>query len=590
MKRLGRLAELSNRVITRLNKLTPLQASTLITVIGLAVFSTGLFNQFIGDDFSQIVNNIPVHSLKNIPQFFSGGTFYNGAGSAPLVGSNFRPLMTVSFSLIYSVFGLHTFGYHFIQLIFVLGSTILLYFVFKYIFKPAQALFLALVFLVHPLNSQNVFAIANLQDVLYFFFGILAMWLLMRYKSLRILPLVALCLFLSLLSKETAVVFIIMAIIYLFWFSRRRLLTFLWLMILPIGLYLALRIHAVGIKDATNIAPIDFYSLGGRLMNIPSILLFFIEKFLFPWKLASAYYWVHSSFSLTNFLLPVIIDLLVISLATYVGTLIHRRMSKSLFITYMFFGLWTAFGLLPTLQIIPLDMTVSEAWFYFPMVGMLGMIGIAAKGVLPKLRRDVLLTICLTILLVLGVRTSLRGLDWRNQYVLAYSDIKVSSQDYNAYDTISRGLTASGNYRLAKKYALISTKLQPSYTNYNSLGLIDMHLGDYSEAEQAFNHGLKYGDAVQIHENLCALAIVYGTRSSDNAIFIASINQFPKDSQMWEYLAFYFQMNGDNSGAKTAITKAAEYGQIPQALYENIMNNKPFTLNINNFGLKLNIP
>jgi hypothetical protein len=59
---------------------------------------------------------------------------------------------------------------------------------------------------------------------------------------------------------------------------------------------------------------------------------------------------------------------------------------------------------------------------------------------------------------------------------------------------------------------------------------------------------------------------------------------------MWEYLALYLQMNNDNSGAQTAIGKAAMYGQISPTLYQNIINNRAFTLTISNFGINLNIP
>jgi len=590
MKRMGRFTEFSNKIIGKLNKLTLLQISVIISVVGVVVFFTGLFNGFIGDDFSQIVSNVPVHSLKNIKLFFDGGTSYNGGGLVPLSGQSFRPLMPVFYSIIYTISGLHTFGYHFAQLLIGIASSVLLYRVFKYTFKPSLSLLLALIFFIHPIDSQVLFAMATLGDALFFFFGILAIWLLLRYKSMRILPLVALSLLFSMLSKETAVVCIIMAALYLFWFSRERLLAFLGIMVFPIALYLALRIHAIGINPSSNIAPIDFHSLSGRLMNVPSIISFYIEKFIFPWKLASGYYWVHSSFSFTNFLLPLFIDILVIGLAVYIGILLRKRATKAVFMSYVFFGVWAGIGILPALQIIPLDVTVSETWFYFPMVGVLGMIGIATTALMPKPRSDIVLAICTGLLVVLGIRTSLRGLDWKNQYVLAYSDIKGSSQDYNAYNTIARGLITSGNYSSAKKYVLKSINILPSYTNYDSLGVIDMHLGDYFNAETAFDNGLKYGNAVEIHENLCTLALVFGTRTMNNSIFINSLNQFPKDSLMWEYLALYLQMNNDNSGAQTAIGKAAMYGQISPTLYQNIINNRAFTLTISNFGINLNIP
>jgi hypothetical protein len=76
------------------------RACWIIVGAGIVVFWSGLTSPFLGDDFDQIVDNIPVHSLANIRLFFEGGTFYNGHGLAPLSGAYYRPLMTAVFSLL----------------------------------------------------------------------------------------------------------------------------------------------------------------------------------------------------------------------------------------------------------------------------------------------------------------------------------------------------------------------------------------------------------------------------------------------------------------------------------------------------------
>src|SRR6266571_1779293 len=163
------------RFLAKINKLDPWQAACIIAVIGLCVFFTGLTNPFEGDDTYQIVNNPPVHSIKNIVTFFESSTFYNGA---KLSGDYYRPTMTVVFSLLYTLFGPHTVAFHIMQLALYLASAFILYLVFKRFLKPALALALALIFLVHPLNPQIVYAIPTMQDALFFFFGILGLWLL----------------------------------------------------------------------------------------------------------------------------------------------------------------------------------------------------------------------------------------------------------------------------------------------------------------------------------------------------------------------------------------------------------------------------
>jgi hypothetical protein len=130
-------------MLAKINKLSCWQAIIIISVIGFAVFFTGLTNPFQGDDFAQIVNNIPVHSITNIKLFFEGGTFYNGGGLTPLTGVYFRPLMTTVFSLIYTPFGPHPIYFHLFQLLVYIGGAIFLFLFLKYSFKTLLALVLA---------------------------------------------------------------------------------------------------------------------------------------------------------------------------------------------------------------------------------------------------------------------------------------------------------------------------------------------------------------------------------------------------------------------------------------------------------------
>jgi 4-amino-4-deoxy-L-arabinose transferase-like glycosyltransferase len=207
-------------LVARINKLKDWQASLCIVLIGFAIYFTGLASPFQGDDEAQIVYNPTVHSLSNIRSFFEGGTFYNGSVHTKLIGAYYRPLMSTVFSVLYTLFGQHSFYFHFFQLVLCLASTILLYLFLRYSFKPLLALVLSLIFLIHPLDSQVVYAIPNMQDALFFFFGILAVWLLVRFSSVKSLFFVALCLFLSLLSKESGVLFIAVSLLYLYWWNR----------------------------------------------------------------------------------------------------------------------------------------------------------------------------------------------------------------------------------------------------------------------------------------------------------------------------------------------------------------------------------
>lgn len=569
-------------MVEKINRLKNWQAALLIALMGFAVYSIGLANSFEGDDFGQIINNTAVHSIMNIGKFFESGT-YAGNGVNSLSGTYYRPLMTTVFSIIYTVFGPHPFYFHLFQLLVCIGSAIILYLFFRYSFKPPLALFLSLVFLTHPIDSQTVYAIPSMQDALFFFFGILGVYLLVRYRSIRSLVCVALCLFLSLLAKESAMLFVIMSLIYLFWWNRKRFLTFLGIVLVPVGLWLLLRIHAVGVFSNPAGGPIDRLGLAGRLFTSPSIMLFYITKFVYPWKLASTYYWTYPTYSTSHFLFPLLIDLTVVVLIIYVASIIRKKAPKSMLYTYLFFAIWGAIGLGLLLQIVPLDMTACETWFYFPMVGFIGMIGVVFAVFPIRIQSHWLVILAIVFLTLFGTRTLIRGLDWRSQYELAKTDIANSQDNSRAYSIIVYTLMQEGNYSGAKPYQTEALRIYPSYGGYVNYATILSQTGDYAGAVNAYKKSIPYGTRssnLATYDTLGYYTLLTGSVASNKAYLVHELHIYPKNSLLWMYLAFLEEKDNDNTDAKIAISNAKQYGKVPQYIYDHIIKNQPFVLDL----------
>jgi hypothetical protein len=571
-----------DKVLSKINKLNNWQVALIILVVGFAVFWTGLNNPFQGDDIQQIVNNIPVHSIRNFKLLFEGGTFYDGNGLSRLSSVYYRPLMMISFATLYTLFGPHQLYFHLFQLLVCIGGSIFLYFFFRYSFKPALALFLSLVFLVHPLDSQVVYNIADLQEALCFFFGILALLLLLRFRSQKSLAAVIICLFLALLSKESGICFVGIALIYLLLWDRKRIYHFIGGIVAPLALYIYLRIKAVGLLSNPNVAPIDKLNLAGRLMTLPSIVYFYISKFVFPYHLASSYYWVYPNFSVGHFLFPLGIDLIVLSLIVYFGVLIKIRATKAIHYTYLFFTAWCCLGLILSLQIFPLDFTVTEPWFYFSMAGVLGMIGILLNSLIPKsiIKRDWLLLVPIGLVLILGVRTSIRGTDWSSWFKLAKSDAASSANDLAAYNNLSFYYENHSNYLAAKYYALKSVSIFPIANNYNALGQAQMSLKNYAGAYSAWTSAVKNDrDYYVAYDNLSVLTAYYGNNKTNQQFLVNAVNKFPNQIQPWFYLALLEYKINNITIAQYSITKAYDLsGQTNPNIsvaYQQIMNREP---------------
>ncbi len=576
------------RILSRLNKIATWQAFLIITLAGCITYLSGLSSPFWDDDYMQIVNNIPVHSLRNIRVFFEGSTFYFGNGVSPLRGSYYRPLMTTVYSLIYSIFGSSPLAFHIVLLAIFLGSALFLYAIFRYSFKPLVSLVLVLIFVMHPLNSQTVYAISSMGDALFFLFGTLAIWLLLRFKSYRSLVFVCLSLFLCLLSKETGVAFVSMALLYVFWFNRERLYALLAMLVLPIGIYLYLKIKAVGFITQSTLAPIDRLNLVQRLYTAPSILLFYISRFIFPWRLATGYYWVDTKFSVEHVLAPLLLDLCLLGVMIYGGFRVRKQLSLAQYYSYLFFGVWFWLGMLTCLQIIPIDLTACETWFLFSMAGLLGMIGVILQTF--RFNPYVLGVLACAVILGCGIRTELRGFDWQNSNLLAQKDVAVSPDDYNAYTNLSNVAFENGNYKEAAYYDRRSIIIYPSYFAYFDLGVALSHSGQYAAAEQAYVSASKLSDVSTNYENMAGLTLVYGSPSYDTVLFRTALSAYPEDSLLWLYLAIDEQKYNEPAEAKEYLVKAEQYGSVPPAIAADITNNKPLQINFLGSGKIITIP
>lgn len=553
--------------------LTTLKAIHWIVIIGFVVFSNGLFNNFIGDDESQIIVNILVHSISNIGIFFNGGTFFNSSTQLPF-GVYYKPLLLTFYSLIYTFFGPNYFIYHLIQLLFHILNTIFLFLVLGYFLKKQTAFLLSLIFLLHPINSEAVYYISDLQDILFFFFGILSLWIIQNYHSKKAIIIALICLFFSLLSKETGILFLCITIVYLFLYKKQeKFYVFFWGVIF-FAVYLILRIHAIGITtQLTTSSLIANYPLEIRMVNIPAMFLFYLKTFFYPLNLAMSYQWVYTKINFYNFYLPLLIDLIFLLILIFLASYCYKKLARKYFIAYIFFMVWFVIGILFHMQIFPLDATVAERWFYFPIVGLLGISGVLIDGFHLNLKNRWIVSVFIFILFLLSLRTFIRSFDWRNELTLGTHDIKVSDA-WGTEDMLSAAYGREMDFTDAKIHAERSIALYPHMFNYMNLGVAETNLGEYKQAKEAFQKSLHLGDYFQTYEGYANLDTVYGNPQENiNFIKNVALKKFPQDGILWFCLAIIEYNYGNKNNAKFDIAQAYTYEPTSQvALVYNAIN------------------
>ncbi|MCX6355500.1 MAG: tetratricopeptide repeat protein [Candidatus Aureabacteria bacterium] len=195
----------------------------LMAAVTFVVYGDSLSNDFHFDDSHTIVENWYLRSLKNIPTFFTSATPFS---SLPQ-NRNYRPVVTVSLALNYSLGGLAPLSYHYVQIALHVLTGFLWYCVAYSLLcrssggdrvgASAIAAIGSLIFLVHPLNSEAVNYISCRSSILATLFFLSAFIFYMRYRELgawQPLCLSALCLVFSLLSKAIGITFIIITVLY----------------------------------------------------------------------------------------------------------------------------------------------------------------------------------------------------------------------------------------------------------------------------------------------------------------------------------------------------------------------------------------
>lgn len=192
-----------------------------------------------------------------------------------------------------------------------------------------------------------------------------------------------------------------MSISSVFIYNKSRVFDFIKLIFLPVLFYILVRISVVGFRNIAQSAPVDFLSFGERMIMIPSMVMFYIGKFLFPRDLATSYYWTYKTFTLEGFFIPAIMIILIIAGLVFAGFQIYKKGDKRPFNMYLFFAAWTVLGLAPHMQIIALDMTACETWFIMVMTGVIGMITVIIRTLFPRIKPSFLLAFGIILLIIL---------------------------------------------------------------------------------------------------------------------------------------------------------------------------------------------
>lgn len=334
-----------------------------------AVYAPALAAPFVYDDFDSIVDNAFIRHPANIRLLFSPDDYFAGARKP-----RYRPVSAALYFAGYGLWGLNPLGQRLIKIVLHQGNAWLVYLLVGRLLRARRAgLVAALIFALHPVQTEAVDCIAFNDDLLATGFLLASLHLIRRAlerASPAALGVGLLAYLAALLSKETALVLLPLLLLQEFCFpprySWRR--GFVHAALLSVTLlYLFLRFFVFpgpAVEAATPPWGIARCSLIARSAAQ------YLRLLLFPARLSLDYSLPVRSLAFSISLPPLVLAATVAALVLLRTSILSRR--------FFWASGWLILPLLPALHLIPLPQVLAERYLYMSVIGFGTMAALAA--------------------------------------------------------------------------------------------------------------------------------------------------------------------------------------------------------------------
>lgn len=418
-----------------------------LIILVFGVFFPSLFNGFVNWDDPVYVTANPLvqkFSWENIVAIFSAS--FDG---------HYHPLTLISLSIDRLVAGNNAWFFHFVNLLFHVLNSVLVFWISKKILENSWAAFVvALLFGIHPMNVEAVAWISERKDVLYAFFFLFSLLYYIAYieKSKKRYFVFSLLFFvLSALSKEQAVTLAPVLLLVDLWYRRKLLgrkvivekIPF-FLIALLVGLAVIWSQQQTGYIKPLSGETVSFFN---RLILGSYGLVMYFFKLIIPVKLSAFYPYpfdclkiAPAVFWLSLLIIPVLFSLLVVA---------YRR-SRLAFFGLSFF-LLNVFFLLRFLQANPGDFVIAERYLYIPSIGLFIIIAKALQKLAENKKnvRNVVIVFFVVVFICLGGLTSIRIQVWKDSLTLLNDILLKHPQVYSALNCRGDVYAEMKNYKAA---------------------------------------------------------------------------------------------------------------------------------------------
>jgi len=533
----------------------------IITLLILLAYSNSFKNSFQYDDNHVIERNPFVKDPSKIPQFFVDPQFGSGIYSET---SSYRPLLMATFAFNHLLGGLNVFGYHLFNFLVHLLCSFLVYFATLYIFRlttvPTEpnslryqliALFTALVFGLHPVQTESVTYITGRSSSLTALFFLASFLTYMQYslnRSVRYLVFSSLAYACALLVKETGITLLAIVVLFNFMFPHGRTLKKRFLSLLPHFslsiIYLIFRIYFFGSLQYSSQPVRPFYD---NLLSQSRAWVYYLGTLILPLNLNLVY-----DFPVSHSVLESQVILSIFLLAGI--SLVIWRLSRSNRLVG-FFALWFAITLLPTNSVIALDDLVTDRWLYLSSVGYAVLLGLTIDWIFQKrieqgsrTGKIVFFFLCALVVELYGFSTLLRNFDWTSQRTLWEATVAKSPNNGPAYNALGLALVLQGRLEEGREKFQQAITLDPrGGKSYVNLGYVYSLQGNLDKAIEFYQKAIPLNPILlpEIYNNLGLTYLKQGKMEDSEKYLRRSIDLRPHNAAPHYNLGLYFEKRGD---------------------------------------------
>jgi tetratricopeptide (TPR) repeat protein len=516
----------------------------IIAVLGLLVYSNTFDNPLEFDDASFIRENPLIKDVAFFTGVSSVEDFDQRNLEGPLTKSIFRRrfLSFLTFALNYRVNGLDVTGYHIANISIHLLNALFLYLLVTFTFRTPRmagsagttarwvALFSALLFVSHPLQTQAVNYITQRFALLAAFFYLLSLTAYVRSRlasdnAVR-LPLYAISLAAAacgMISKENVFTLPVVIALYEFFFfegpAPRRMTRLLPFMLTMLIIPYMLLSGEPDIDRALRTTSTT-YSRWGYLLTQFSVIVTYIRLFLLPVNQNLDYdYSLYGSFLEPRVFLSFLFLLSIFFLACWLY--LRARKGERALGLVSFGVLWFFITVSVESSIVPTMNLIFEHRAYLPSAGVFMAIGAFLLSGRLRKRKELAVSSLVLVILVLSIAAYARNGVWRSEISL-WEDV-VSKSPGKARGHINLGISyksagltekAIEQYNAALRSNQNSARAHFELGNaYKSKGLTEKAIAHYIVAV-----GLEPDD-MNVHNNL-------GTAYASKKLFDKAIEHF----------------------------------------------------------------